>query len=163
MILHKDATFKDAIQATSQKLGIKYFYIEKDYWVTLALFNLSNSKIADKIVFKGGTSLSKAHHVIKRFSEDIDIALIPQDGRPKTQTTKKSKRNNKHCRSRSSRRYRKIKKIFYYKKSLLYISKNKNTGRMGTNLTKSFGRSQCLCHSFTLLQYPNCIIHLSIS
>jgi len=31
--------------------------------------------LADKLVFKGGTSLSKAHHLIHRFSEDIDLVL----------------------------------------------------------------------------------------
>lgn len=71
--------FKDLILATSQALGIREIYIEKDYWVTLALKNLANSKYVDVTVFKGGTSLSKALHVIERFSEDIDLALVPNE------------------------------------------------------------------------------------
>lgn len=49
-------------------------YVEKDYWVTLILKEIFSHDI--DFVFKGGTSLSKCHHVIKRFSEDIDIAYI---------------------------------------------------------------------------------------
>lgn len=41
--------------------------------------NLSQSKHKNQIVFKGGTSLSKAHRIINRFSEDIDIAIIGAD------------------------------------------------------------------------------------
>ena len=47
--------------------------IEKDYYVTMLLHLLS--KKMPYIVFKGGTSLSKCHKVIKRFSEDIDITI----------------------------------------------------------------------------------------
>lgn len=71
--------FLDAIRATSQSLGIREVYIEKDYWVTLALHRLSASEYADKIVFKGGTSLSKAYQIIKRFSEDVDLAVLQGD------------------------------------------------------------------------------------
>ena len=39
------------------------------------------SKRAPKCVFKGGTSLSKCHHVIDRFSEDIDIAFSDELGK----------------------------------------------------------------------------------
>lgn len=49
--------------------------IEKDWWVTQTLKAISLLKDRSKIVFKGGTSLSKAWNIIKRFSEDIDIAL----------------------------------------------------------------------------------------
>ena len=56
--------------------------LEKDVWVVWALETLFTSKFADKLVFKGGTSLSKAYKVIDRFSEDVDLtydirALIP--------------------------------------------------------------------------------------
>jgi hypothetical protein len=63
-------------QAASQKLGIGEVIIEKDFWVcwTLrALFTLSG--IANHLIFKGGTSLSKVWGVITRFSEDIDVSL----------------------------------------------------------------------------------------
>jgi hypothetical protein len=56
-------------------------YIEKDYWVTYALKNIFSSDLAEKVVFKGGTSLSKAYGIIHRFSEDVDLALIPKPER----------------------------------------------------------------------------------
>ena len=66
--------FTELIQATAEKYSIPEVYVEKDYWVTTALKRLSESAYADQIVFKGGTSLSKAHRLIRRFSEDIDLA-----------------------------------------------------------------------------------------
>lgn len=47
--------------------------IEKDYYVTLVLCELA--KQVPDLLFKGGTSLSKCHKIIDRFSEDIDITL----------------------------------------------------------------------------------------
>ena len=66
--------FSELIQATAEKYSIPEVYVEKDYWVTIALKRLSESAYAERIVFKGGTSLSKAHKLIRRFSEDIDLA-----------------------------------------------------------------------------------------
>lgn len=76
MNLHKTQDFKDAITAASEHLKIREDYIEKDYWVTYVLKNLSRSSFKDNVVFKGGTSLSKVHKCIERFSEDIDLALL---------------------------------------------------------------------------------------
>lgn len=77
MKLHHDQTeFKDVVQAASEHLAIREVFIEKDYWVSLILKNLSESALKDKVVFKGGTSLSKAHKLIDRFSEDIDLAVV---------------------------------------------------------------------------------------
>jgi hypothetical protein len=49
--------------------------IEKDAWVTLILRMIFNSELASHFIFKGGTSLSKAFNLIKRFSEDIDLSI----------------------------------------------------------------------------------------
>jgi len=49
--------------------------IEKDWWVTMTLRTLFECQCFNHIVFKGGTSLSKAWNLIERFSEDIDIAI----------------------------------------------------------------------------------------
>lgn len=65
--------FLDAINLTSERYGILPLVTEKDYYVTMILRELS--KRLDYVVFKGGTSLSKCHKVIKRFSEDIDITI----------------------------------------------------------------------------------------
>ena len=82
MTLHnyKDA-FEGAIVATAEHFGISEVYVEKDYWVTFALkqiFTDTNSK--DIAVFKGGTSLSKCFGIIDRFSEDIDMVVVKEDG-----------------------------------------------------------------------------------
>ncbi len=76
MKLHLDKQlFSEAIQACSESLGIIPAYIEKDYWITLALKQLALSEFGSDIVFKGGTSLSKGYKLINRFSEDIDLAI----------------------------------------------------------------------------------------
>lgn len=71
--------FRQAILSTAEHFNIRDIFIEKDYWVTYVLKNLSQSKHKDKVVFKGGTSLSKAYRIINRFSEDIDLAIIGAD------------------------------------------------------------------------------------
>ena len=60
-------------------LNIRPEFIEKDYWITCALQRMSQNVNAEKVVFKGGTSLSKAYRITNRFSEDIDIAVIDAD------------------------------------------------------------------------------------
>lgn len=68
--LHERKTeFKDAVYFTADQNGIIPAVAEKDYYVTMILRGLSER--LPFIVFKGGTSLSKCHRVIKRFSEDI--------------------------------------------------------------------------------------------
>lgn len=66
---------QELFKQLSFKTGIQPQAIEKDAWVTLVLRIIFNSEIAEHLVFKGGTSLSKAYGLIKRFSEDIDIAI----------------------------------------------------------------------------------------
>ncbi|MDR1161360.1 MAG: nucleotidyl transferase AbiEii/AbiGii toxin family protein [Tannerellaceae bacterium] len=55
--------------------GLPNDAIEKDWWVTMTLKALFACECSGHIVFKGGTSLSKAWNLIERFSEDIDIAI----------------------------------------------------------------------------------------
>lgn len=52
--------------------------LEKDFWVSWLLGVLFDSEFAKWLVFKGGTSLSKVHRAIHRFSEDIDLSLAPE-------------------------------------------------------------------------------------
>jgi hypothetical protein len=72
----------------ARSLGTSERYIEKDFWVcwTLdALFNGLRASGVPRLLFKGGTSLSKAFGLINRFSEDIDITVFRQDlGAPAT-------------------------------------------------------------------------------
>jgi predicted nucleotidyltransferase component of viral defense system len=77
MTLHEDKIlFREAIEAAAQHLKLRPVFVEKDYWVTYVLHNLGLSKYADTVIFKGGTSLSKAYQCIDRFSEDIDLAIL---------------------------------------------------------------------------------------
>lgn len=74
MRLHLDKElFREVIGATAAGLGLPVPIVEKDYYVTMILHQLSEK--APECVFKGGTSLSKCYHVIDRFSEDIAIAF----------------------------------------------------------------------------------------
>lgn len=65
--------FAEAINLAVFKTGLAPEIVEKDYYITLILRKLS--EMFDFVVFKGGTSLSKCHKVIDRFSEDIDITI----------------------------------------------------------------------------------------
>ncbi len=56
--------------------GLRPAIIERDYYVTEALRIIAATS-GDKVIFKGGTSLSKGWNLIQRFSEDIDIFLDP--------------------------------------------------------------------------------------
>ena len=74
MKLFEHLDFEQAIlQATEhfRKQGLRAAIIEKDYYVTEALRIISETATG-KIIFKGGTSLSKGWNLIQRFSEDIE-------------------------------------------------------------------------------------------
>lgn len=80
MKLHDDGRlFSETIRAASQHSGVRSVFIEKDYWITFVLSQLSESQNAGQAVFKGGTSLSKGYGLINRFSEDVDIAVIYEE------------------------------------------------------------------------------------
>ena len=70
------AEFAPILDAAAARLGISPAAVEKDYWVSEALRALA-SGYGDDFVFKGGTSLSKGYRIIERFSEDIDVLVIP--------------------------------------------------------------------------------------
>ena len=58
-----------------EKKAIKDNAVEKDFWVSMVLKALFSLPYSDKLVFKGGTSLSKGWSLIERFSEDCDLAI----------------------------------------------------------------------------------------
>ena len=62
-------------QAISNQKGMSAFAVEKDWWVSRTLEIIFKMPISKHLVFKGGTSLSKAWKLINRFSEDIDLAI----------------------------------------------------------------------------------------
>jgi hypothetical protein len=65
----------EIFQQVSSQLNLPAEAVEKDWWVTATLRALFTLPIADHLVFKGGTSLSKCWGYLDRFSEDIDIAM----------------------------------------------------------------------------------------
>lgn len=61
---------------TADRKGLSEAIIEKDFWVCWVLKQLfSIEALSGRLLFKGGTSLSKIFHAINRFSEDIDLAV----------------------------------------------------------------------------------------
>jgi hypothetical protein len=72
---------RDAFIAAGRRLGAAEQNIEKDFWVCWTLDALFNRLPAGgpRLLFKGGTSLSKAFGLISRFSEDIDVTVFRDD------------------------------------------------------------------------------------
>jgi predicted nucleotidyltransferase component of viral defense system len=72
---------RDAFLGAGRRLGTPEQNIEKDFWVSWTLDALFNGAEAGgpRLLFKGGTSLSKAFGLISRFSEDIDITIFRDD------------------------------------------------------------------------------------
>lgn len=71
----KEDDRREIIKQASIQTGLPEAAIEKDLWVMIVLRAVFKSKYAPHLVFKGGTSLSKAWGIIDRFSEDIDLAM----------------------------------------------------------------------------------------
>jgi len=79
MRLFEHADFEQAIIRAAEHFrprGLRESIIEKDYFVTESL-RIIEQEAGGKVIFKGGTSLSKGWDLIQRFSEDIDIFLDP--------------------------------------------------------------------------------------
>ena len=101
MKLHEnEQLFKQAVTATAEMMSIPEIFIEKDYWVTYALYIIFNDEIGEQTVFKGGTALSKCFGLIERFSEDIDLVVRHNEGETNNQLTKKIRTIGKVVKSR---------------------------------------------------------------
>lgn len=70
-----DKTKRNAYNQIAEQIGMTAFAVEKDWWVSRTLEIIFQMPIGKHLVFKGGTSLSKAWKLINRFSEDIDLAI----------------------------------------------------------------------------------------
>ena len=84
MRLCEDADFEQVILQAAHHFryrGLRPAIIEKDYYVTEAL-RIIAAVAGQRVIFKGGTSLSKGWNLIGRFSEDIDIFLDPHAFKP---------------------------------------------------------------------------------
>jgi hypothetical protein len=83
---------KEVFIEIATQTGMTPFAVEKDWWVSRSLEIIFQLDISKHLVFKGGTSLSKAWKLIDRFSEDIDLAIDQEFlMSPKNNWTKKEK------------------------------------------------------------------------
>jgi hypothetical protein len=76
-----EADRRDLFLAAALRLGTPIQNVEKDFWVCWVLDLLFNARqpLEPRLLFKGGTSLSKSFGLISRFSEDIDITVFRED------------------------------------------------------------------------------------
>lgn len=101
----------DALNAVADISGLPPHLLEKDIWVVWSLHQLFTGPYAEHLVFKGGTSLSKAYGVIRRFSEDVDLTydiraiagdLVGDSDVPLPATKSQEKKWSKEIRARLS-------------------------------------------------------------
>jgi predicted nucleotidyltransferase component of viral defense system len=67
--LHNHRQFADLIRIVAEQRHIDPALVEKDYWITHCLYGLQ--KLGLTFQLKGGTSLSKGHKAIERFTTAI--------------------------------------------------------------------------------------------
>ena len=100
---------REALAVAAARSGRPPHLLEKDVWVVWALDVLFQAPFGKHLVFKGGTSLSKAFRIIRRFSEDIDITwdiralapdLIDEGAEPLPRNPSQEKRWTKEIRKR---------------------------------------------------------------
>jgi len=77
LLRHSTAEFEALRDGAAERLEVAPGAIEKDYWATEVLRSACAHDLGvDSVVFKGGTSLSKAYRIIERFSEDVDLLVV---------------------------------------------------------------------------------------
>lgn len=100
---------REALGVAADRSGRPAHLLEKDVWVVWALATLYGSALGEHLVFKGGTSLSKAYQVIRRFSEDVDLTydiraiapdLVGDNGEALPKTRSEEKRWSSEVRKR---------------------------------------------------------------
>ncbi|MFG1307064.1 nucleotidyl transferase AbiEii/AbiGii toxin family protein [Xanthobacter autotrophicus] len=100
---------RDALGVAADRSGRPAHLLEKDVWVVWALATLYAAPLGEHLVFKGGTSLSKAYQVIRRFSEDVDLTydiraiapdLVGENGEALPTTRSEEKRWSSEVRRR---------------------------------------------------------------
>lgn len=77
-LFRDDPEFAAGITEAASRLGLARPFVEKDYWVTQVLRTL-HLVFPGQFLLKGGTSLSKGYGIIDRFSEDVDILVVPRN------------------------------------------------------------------------------------
>lgn len=90
--LHDHKEFASLISILADEKNIEPGLIEKDYWIMHVLYGLKSLNFQFEL--KGGTSLSKGHKLIHRFSEDIDIHIEPPEEFKINENPKNTSENN---------------------------------------------------------------------
>lgn len=93
----------EALLVAADRTGRPAHVLEKDVWVVWAINALFSGPGGDHLVFKGGTSLSKAYGIIDRFSEDIDLTYDIRELVPASRETP-TEGDEPHPRSRNQAR-----------------------------------------------------------
>lgn len=75
-VRQSDSERRRYFEQTAERMGLSPQIAEKDFWVCWTLQKLfALPEVGRLLIFKGGTSLSKAYRLIERFSEDIDLSI----------------------------------------------------------------------------------------
>jgi len=77
---HED--FGTAVTAAAAATGLEESFVEKDYYITEVLRIIGARYTPGQVIFKGGTSLSKAWGLIERLSEDVDLLVVRERFEP---------------------------------------------------------------------------------
>lgn len=78
MIHDNKDEFLRVLEHTSGQTGLPLLLLEKDYYITLLLSGIN--RLSDKLIFKGGTCLSKVYYSYYRLSEDLDFSMALPPG-----------------------------------------------------------------------------------
>jgi hypothetical protein len=97
--LHNHPQYTDLIRIVAEQKPVAPALVEKDYWIMHCLYGLQQLGLTFEL--KGGTSLSKGHGIIRRFSEDIDIRIAP----PPELRVKTGRNQTKHAHVESRRKF----------------------------------------------------------
>ncbi|OIO25696.1 hypothetical protein COX85_03475 [Candidatus Micrarchaeota archaeon CG_4_10_14_0_2_um_filter_55_9] len=68
----------DVLRRTARNTKMNLGNAEKDYVLSAALSKMVETKLAEKLVFKGGTCIKKIYFPEFRFSSDLDFSLIQE-------------------------------------------------------------------------------------
>ncbi len=136
----------DLFMDTAQSMGVHQAIIEKDFWVCWILdYLFHNSPWRDNLVFKGGTSLSKAFVAIERFSEDVDLIVdwsvlgYTEEDAFQDRTAKQRKIFEKEL---------KLKKLQFLRAELVPVLQEDLTRRLDGDIAVSQGEE------LVLIEYP---------
>lgn len=124
-----DKDRRELFESTASTMGLHPAIIEKDFWVCWTLRKLFTSPLlGENLVFKGGTSLSKVHRLIERFSEDIDLVLNWElleygvSGRDPWEEQPSNTQQDRLCREVNAKAAKYLKNVFHPHLANLFAS-----------------------------------------